>query len=86
MVETKLFIMCASDPERKGRNGVALIFNSLKLKLIRHRCQSDRVMVAWLSGRINSETFKIVVCYSPTNPDDEKGENGLIASTLISSE
>ena len=31
-------------------------------------------MVAWLSCRINSETFKIVVCYGPTNPDDEKGE------------
>ena len=67
-------IVCASDPERKAWNGVALIFNSLKMKLTRHRCQSDRVMVAWLSSRISSETFKIVVCYSPTNPDDEKGE------------
>ena len=67
-------IVCASDPERKGRNGVALIFNSLKMKLSRHMCQSDRDMVAWLSSHINSETFKIVVCYSLTNPDDEKGE------------
>ena len=31
-------------------------------------------MVAWLSSRINSETFKTVVCYSSTHPDDEKGE------------
>ena len=67
-------IVCASDPERKDRNGVALIFNSLKMKLTRHGCRSDRVMVAWLSSRINGETFKIVVCYSPTNPDDEIGE------------
>ena len=67
-------IMCASDPERKERSGVALFFNSLKMKLTRHRCQSDRVMVAWLRSRINGETFKIVVCYSPTNPDDEKGQ------------
>ena len=83
---SKYFIVCASDPEIKDRNGVTLIFNSLKMKLTRHRCQSDRVMVAWLRSRINSETFKIVVCYSPTNPDDEKVKNGLIASTLISSE
>ena len=67
-------IVCASDPERKGRNGVALIFNSLKMKVTRHRCQNYRVMVACLSSRVNSETFKMVVCYSPTNPDDEKGE------------
>ena len=78
--------MCASDPERKGRNGVALIFNSLKLKLTRHRCQSDRVMVAWLSSRIISETFKLVVCYSPTNPDDEKGEKRVDCFYMISSE
>ena len=53
---------------------VALIFISLKMKLTRHRCQCDRVMVAWLRSRINSETFKKVVCYSLANPDDEKGE------------
>ena len=67
-------IVCASDPKRNGRNVVALIFISLKMKLTRRRLQSDRVMVAWLSSRINSETFKIVVCYILTNPDDEKGE------------
>ena len=79
-------IVCASDPQRKGRNGIALIFNSLKMKLASFRCQSDRVMVAWLRSRIKSESFKIVVCYSTTNPDDERGEKWVIASTLISSE
>ena len=67
-------IVCGNDPERKGRNVIALIFISLKMKLTRHRCLCHRVMVAWLSSRINSETFKKVVCYSLANPDDEKGE------------
>ena len=63
--------MCSSDPERKGRDGVALIFNPLKMIVTRRRCQSDQVMVAWLKSSINSETFKKSFV-SPTNPDDEK--------------
>ena len=79
-------IVCSSGPKRKSRNEVALIFNLLTMKLARQRFQTYRVLLAWLESSKNSETIKIVVSYSPTNPNDEKVENGLIASTLISSE
>ena len=37
-----------------------------------------RVMVALLKSRINSGSLKVIIYYSPINPDDEQGEKRVV--------